>query len=181
MSNNLKNSEDYLISITDKKSGFSAPKNYFDDVEERFFNSILEEKFPKKAAFKTPVNYFESLEDTILTKVLSPKKEVKVISLPKRILKYVAVSAVASVFLFIGFKSFLSSSTNEVTFDDLADNDIENWMLENSSTITTQDIAMVITDKELIENDFTFTTIDDDALEDYIRSNDNSLILNEIN
>ena len=178
MKNEQKNSVEYLNNITGKKTGFSVPTNYFNAVEDAFSTNLFEDSNSKKNAFKTPASYFDNLETEILTKVYQPKKETKVITLKDKLLKFIPYAAAASVLLFVGLHYFSADITSDKLFDDLADNEIENWLLENSSEISNQDFAMVISEDVL--TDFTFSEIEDDDIEDYIISTQNTSILNDI-
>ena len=83
MDKELKNKIDFINQQTGKKTGFSTPENYFEEMEDNFFyfnNNFL--NLPRKDVFKTPSNYFSTVENDILTKLnIKTKKEVKVISL----------------------------------------------------------------------------------------------------
>lgn len=178
MENNIKNSEDYLKSVLKKSTGFSAPKNYFSEVEEKLSYFIFEEKLPKESGFKTPDTYFDTLENSILDKV-TQKKEVKVISLKDRLLKFIPIAAAASVVLFISINLFNNNTTETVNFDNLAQIDIENWIVENATELIIDDFAMILDAEIMNEDDFAFTDLKNDAIEDYIINTDNTSLLNE--
>lgn len=179
MENNIKNSEAYLNSVLGKKTGFSKPKNYFNSIEEVIEAKLFEEKLNNENGFKTPNSYFKGLEDDILAKVLSPKIETKVISLKERILKFIPIAAAASVLLFIGLNSFVFNTTEKLTINSLTDDDIEYWL--DGNNLSSIDITAVLGDDIIDENDFYFANIDDENIEDYINSIDNTTILNELN
>ena len=179
MEEKTKNSEAYLNSILGKENGFSTPKNYFNSIEENIELKLSEDNLKKENGFKIPDSYFTDLEDTILAKVTSTEKETKVISFKERILKMIPIAAAASIILFIGLNSFIFNKTEELTLDSLSDNDMEYWL--DSNALTTNDIVMVLNDDLLAENDFSFATIEDENIEDYINSIDNTSILNELN
>ncbi|WP_299063308.1 hypothetical protein [uncultured Polaribacter sp.] len=179
MENKIKNSETYINSVFGKKTGFSAPKNYFNDLEEHLETKLSEDNFAKESGFSAPDRYFKNLEKDILTKVKSTKKVTKVISFKERFLKMMPIIAAASVILFIALNSFVFSNKNKITIDALSDTDIEYWL--DSNTFNTNDIAAVLQDDILIENDFYFTTLEDENIEDYINSIDNTLLLSELN
>ena len=82
MDKELKNKIDFINQRTGKKTGFSTPENYFEEMEDNFFTTITIENLPKEEILKTPENYFNTVEDTILTKlnIVTPKKG-KVISI----------------------------------------------------------------------------------------------------
>jgi len=179
MENEIKNSINYINKKIGKNSGFSAPSNYFDNLENDISVKISEESFQKKISFKVPETYFNDLENRILAQVSSKEKETKLISFKERVLKLIPYAAAASIALFIGLNSFVFSNSDEFTLDTLSDDDIEYWLDTNS--INTDDIASILPEGILEENEFTFTNIEDEIIEDYINSIDNASLLNEIN
>ncbi|PQJ73478.1 MULTISPECIES: hypothetical protein [Polaribacter] len=179
MEDKNKNSEQYLNSILGKKTGFSVPKDYFANIEETLETKLAEQALTKEQGFTIPDNYFKELENEILAKVTIPKKEAKVISFKERVFKIIPFAAAASVILFIGLNSFVFNQNKEITIDSLSDDDIEYWL--DSNTINTTDIANVLENEVLEETDFYFSSLEDENIEDYINSIDNTSFLNEIN
>ena len=181
MDDNIKNSEAYLNSFLEKENGFSVSKNYFETFEDAIEVKLLEDNFPKEQAFTPPHSYFKELENNILTKikVSSIKKETKVISFKERVLKIIPVSVAASLILFIGLNSFVFNTDKKLTLDSLSETDIEYWLDDN--VLNSNDIAAVLEEDILEENDFSYTVLQDDSIEDYINSIDNSYLLNELN
>lgn len=180
MENKIKNSEQYLNSILGEENSFSIPKNYFNNAEERLLNFLLEDKLPKDKPFSTPISYFNSLEDTLITKIKSEEKTTKIIPLKERFGKLFPIAIAASIILSIGVTYFSTFYNNELSFDHLDKNDIETWILEHPSEMTSQDIATFIPIENINGTDFAYTDINDEDIEDYIIYND-STILNEIN
>lgn len=178
MENETRNSEQFIKSTLGNKNPFATPDNYFDAIEDQFSAKLAEESFSKENPFKVSDKYFDSLEDTILAKVHSGKKEVKVISLKDRLLKAIPFAAAASIILFIGLNTFNFKTDNTASLDSLSDADIEYWL--DSNTLHTTDIASVLEDDLLDENAFYFTDIEDESIEDYINTDDNSYLLNEL-
>ncbi|GAB7257601.1 hypothetical protein [Polaribacter sp. OB-PA-B3] len=178
MENNIKNSEDFLKSVIKKNTGLSAPKNYFENAEDKFSAFLKEEKFPKENGFSIPNNYFDALEDSILNKVNTPKKG-KVISLKDRIIKFIPVAAAACVALFLSINFYNNFKTDEINFDSLAEVDIENWVIENASDISDEDFATLIHNEVNNENDFAFASLNNTDIENYIIDSDNTSLLNE--
>lgn len=174
--NNLHNTNFLKDNLGNKKS-FTTPENYFDGVEDNFFIKLKEESLPKGNSFTTPHNYFESLEDTLLNKI-QENKEVKVISLKSRILKFTSYAAAASVVLFIALNSFVFNTNNSVTFDSLSESDIEFWI--DNEDIFTGDLATVYEEDIESANALYFTEIQDEQIEDYLINTDSDLILNTI-
>jgi len=66
-----------------KETGFKAPKDYFDNLEDSILSEIKLKESSSDTGFKTPKDYFETLEDRIIEKT-SEKKTPKVISLLNR-------------------------------------------------------------------------------------------------
>lgn len=89
-----------IKSVTNENAGFSAPKNYFSAIEERFSSFLLEDKLSKEIGFTIPKNYFYKLENSIKAKII-PKKEIKPLSLKSNILKYIPIATAASIALFL--------------------------------------------------------------------------------
>lgn len=179
MENEIKNSEYYIQNKVIGATGFSAPTNYFDTLEEGISAKLSEEKFSKRIAFKVPENYFSNIDTSILSKVSSIKKETKIISFKERFFKIVPFVAAASILLFVGLNSFIFKTNNKLTLDSLSDNDIEYWL--DSNTLNNQDIASILQDEILDENEFYFSDIKDQSIEDYINFLDNDTLLNELN
>ncbi|MCI2227861.1 hypothetical protein MC378_01695 [Polaribacter sp. MSW13] len=178
MEKNLKNSIQFLNQKTGKTTGFSTPSNYFEEVENQFTTLLFEEKHAKKTVFKTPDNYFDTIDNEILAKVSSTKKEVKVISLKDRLLKFIPVAAAASVVLFIGLNSLVFNKTELSLFDQLDDNDVEQWVSNNINLINDNDIALTYTDIEFEDSEVIPNSISNDELENYLSNHEDiSLIL----
>jgi hypothetical protein len=86
------------------KSGFKTPETYFETFEERLFQRIASEKFPKATGFTVPPRYFENLEDRVLEHVGPFSNKKKIISLfPEKYWGYAAIAA-SLVLAFIIFE-----------------------------------------------------------------------------
>lgn len=179
MEDKIKHSENYLKSILGKENGFSAPKNYFENLDGQLSTIVSEERFSHERAFSTPSDYFENLEDNVITKITSEEKKSKVISLRQRMLRIIPATIAASIVLFISVNYF-SKTNSEINFDNLAQSEIEKWFLENSTAFTSEDIAMFIPVENISISEFTFADISKDDIEDYIIDQDATLI-HEIN
>lgn len=156
-----------LDKIKKSGAGFSEPKDYFEDMENRFIVKFSLEKAKKmesKSAelmthqlnpnnldkigkvhgFTTPVGYFE--EDT--KHHIIPKTK-KIISLNSRGLsKWLNLSIAASLLLFFGLGLYLSSNTN-VKMAELNTDEIENWIDTDLVSFNSLEIAVLFEDVEL--------------------------------
>jgi len=140
-------------------SGFKTPENYFDSLEERVMQRISFDENKITTGFKVPKNYFDSLEEKVMQKLPLKTKEVKVISLWQR--KSVWISSVAAVFLIsLGTLYFF----NQQTSTDLT---ISNDYLAYQSDITTEDIALQLTDEDITALETELTSFDSET-ETYI-------------
>ena len=180
MGNYIKNNIDYIHKKAGNATGFSAPLNYFNNLEDALTAKLSEENFTKENSFDVPGAYFNNLEDLILAKVVSTEKDTKVISFKERILKMIPLAAAASVALFIGLNSFAFNTTEELTLDAISDDEIALWLDYNS--LSSNEIAFVLEETMLDENEFYFSKIKDETIEDYINNSiDYTYLLNEIN
>jgi hypothetical protein len=145
-----------------KDSGFKAPKNYFDGLEESIMNQIkLHEKI-EDTGFKSPDNYFELFEDKIIDRV---KHEPKVIPLfNKRNLLYASGIAAALVIMLSIF-----INNNELTFDDLETASIESYL--NEEELDSYEIASLLTEEELSTDIFIDSDLTSESLEEYLLQN----------
>lgn len=178
MNTKNKYSLEHIKRVTQQKSGFSAPENYFDSVENSVFTKIKEQSFSKENAFTTPENYFNNFEDSLFAKIDFPKKEVKVISLKSRLLKIIPTAAAASVLLFIGLNIFTFSETN--SFDNISSEEMENWLDESYVKNNTSIINFVDADfkeSNVLEED---SSIKDEDIFEYLNTIDSSTLLTEI-
>lgn len=180
MDKELKNSVDFINQKVGKKTGFDIPENYFNGIEEKVFTTISSVNLPKENAFKTPSNYFNSVEDDIFAKLNlnnNKEKEVKVISIRKKILQLVPIAAAASVLLFIGLN--YTNNTSTVTFDDITLADVESWYENGYGDTNNEDLAIAF-NSSIIEDNDSFLSISDENLEEYLNDIDNSDFINEI-
>ncbi|ARV05388.1 hypothetical protein BTO04_01190 [Polaribacter sp. SA4-10] len=179
MNTELKNSIDYITKKIGKNTCFTTPTNYFDGIETRFSNQILEDKLPKKENFSVPNNYFNSLEDNILDKVSSLKKETKIITLRSRIIRFAPFAAAAAILLFIGINNFTFNTVENVNFDSISDSDIENWLVNNANNVNNDDLTFVAETIDLDDSEFLSNSINDSDLEEYLNSFETTSLLNE--
>ena len=179
MDNNKKHIINGLTSKQEGKSGFTTPKDYFENVENDFFTKLSENSLPNQTGFNTPESYFENLEDTILAKVELPKKEVKVISLKNRLLKVIPIAAAASVVIFISINFFFKAS-NTITLDDFSTTEIETWYEDGYGEINNDDLVLSFDDEDFNDDELLISSINDADIENYLDNIDPSTLENEI-
>ena len=178
MSTKNKYSLEQIKSMTQHKSGFSTPENYFESVENSVFSNIKAATFSKENVFTAPDNYFTNFEDSLFANIDFPKKEVKVISLKSRILKIIPAAAAASILLFIGLNTLTFSETT--SFESISSEEMENWLDESYIKNNTSIINFVDADfksSNVLEED---SSIEGEDIFEYLNTIDSSTLLTEI-
>lgn len=149
------------------KTGFKAPKDYFDSLENQIFDSIKIDDALKgidKTGFKMPDGYLNTVEDVIFSK-LPTKDNQKVVSLFSRQNLLYLSGIAAAVLLF--FSIFLN--TTETTIETIDLELVENYIIYEN--IGSFEIAALLSEDDLTEDLFFQNTIIDDDFENYILEN----------
>ncbi len=155
----------------DKNNPFKTPKGYFEGFNDRLMDRISEESsnIPEGEGFTLPDDYFESVHDNILNKIESEKT--KVISLNPYKKYYYAVASIAAVVLIV---FGLNWNTPEIlTFEGLAEADIEFYFENNEYELSAYEIAEVIPLDELEINDILTSRFEEENVIDYLDNNIN--------
>ncbi len=152
-----------------KNNPFKTPEGYFEGFDNRLMDKLSQGKsnIPKEEGFTIPENYFESLHSEILDKIQA--KETKVIPLNSYKKYYYAAAAIAAVALLIFGMNW--KTTEEPTFEALADSDIENYFENNKFDLSAYEIAEVIPLDELEINDFITNRFEEEHMLDYLNEN----------
>jgi len=181
-----------LIEISPSATGFSIPDGYFQSIEDAVFSKLKAESFSQSnnnSSFSIPSNYFETVEDIVITKLkaesiqeensqipdnyfdsVEPKVFEKIhrnsnlISLKNNVIKILIPFAVAASLLLI---FILKTNASKVTFDSLANDDIEQFIENDLISINTENIATAFPEIELT-TDFIQETISNDELLNYL-------------
>jgi len=161
-----------------KNSGFKVPEHYFEKLGEKLLdkagqisNSPETRAFPKDDGFTVPEGYFENLNKRILEKL--DRKEKHVIQLHRYKKIYYATAAVAAgLLLFFGLRSSLQK---QLTFSDLASQDIEDYFQNNELDMSSYEIAEMLPLDQLEINDVMNNGIQDAAILDYLDNNMDNL------
>ena len=176
MDKELKNKIDFINQKTGKKTGFSIPNSYFENIENSLNSVIISNGFTKETAFKTPPNYFHNLENDVLKKLSI--KETKVNSLKQKVLQFIPFVAAASVLLFIGLNYF--NTANSSFPDNINETDITLWYENGYGNTNNIELASILETSDFKEDNI-ITFLNDDNLEDYLNTTiDDSLLLTEI-
>lgn len=147
-----------------KDSGLKVPKDYFENLETCILSHVNIKEKVSGAGFTVPKDYFTKVEEDILTKT-TKEKSVKVISLfNKRNIIYTSSIAAALVLLFN-----LSNLNTKVSYDSLSLETVENYILNED--YSTDDIAALFNDDDLLEEDFNSISFSDEAMQEYLNNN----------
>ena len=148
-----------------KSSGFKTPENYFDSIEDKFFERLKVEESIKglnDSGFTAPEGYFDTLEDKILSK-LEDKPVVKLNS--RKTLYYITGIAASLLLLFAIFLN------NNDTTQELSAEMVETYF-ENSD-LDSYELAELLVNADILEEDFTIveTEYKEENLESYLLEN----------
>jgi len=147
-----------------KNSGFTAPKDYFKNFEDTIMSHAKLKDSISNSGFEVPDGYFENLEDSIMQKV-SERDTTKVIPLfTRRNLIYISGVA-AAILLFFNLSIF----NNDITFDSLDIETVENYIIDEG--INSYEIAALLTEEDLLDSDFVENDYSDETIETYILDN----------
>ncbi len=159
----------------DKKNSFNTPEGYFESFNERLMSRLGQDEtdasesiIPKTDGFGVPVGYFETIGPTILSKTTTEKGKV----IPLRAYRkfYYGAAAVAAV-LIIVFGLNWNAKTNPVTFDDLANTEIDAYFEANASELTSYDLAEVVALEDIQLNDMLEEDLNSEHILEYLDEN----------
>ena len=166
----------------DKKNSFNTPDGYFDSFHERLMERINEEEvgqreslIPKSDGFSVPDGYFGGLTEKVLSQV--EQKEVKVISLNPYKKFYYSAAAIAAVFLLIFGLTWKTDAP--VSFEDLANNEIDAYFETNEMDMSTYEIAEVVSLEEVELNNVLTPEVGEEHILEYLDENVEDI--NELN
>ena len=158
---------------------FKVSSQYFKNFEESFEVLFSEKQINyNPSSLLIPDQYFNSVEHNVLSKLKSiPKeKEVNVISLRSRFIKFSITAVAASIALVFIFNPF--QQTNELSFDSLNLTEIEKWIENDHLELNAYQIAAVYNDVELQPN-LLNTMINEEEMENFISNERIDILLYE--
>ncbi|MGI9551473.1 MAG: hypothetical protein ACR2MT_09755 [Aurantibacter sp.] len=157
-----------------KNNGFKTPEGYFEGLKDKLMGKLSDEDSVspnpdshRGDGFVVPQDYFETLNEKIKAKV--DKKEAKVVQLNPYRKYYFAAASIAAVALVIFGLNW--NTSDETTFADLANSDIETYFENNELGLSSYEIAEVIPVDELEINDILENQLDEDNVFEYLNDN----------
>ncbi|UBZ14219.1 hypothetical protein LDL77_00545 [Flagellimonas marinaquae] len=159
-----------------KKNSFNTPEGYFENFNDRLMDKIKAEEahenggiIAKTDGFTVPDGYFDKVESDILSK--TSEKETKVVPLgTNRHLLYTGVAAIAAIFILI-FSITENPTSDPITFDDLANAEIEAYLENTEFEMTSYEIAEVVSLEEVELNDILVDDLEESIIMEYLDEN----------
>lgn len=152
-----------------KNNPFKTPEEYFEGFDARLKDKLSEESsnIPREEGFAIPEGYFETLHDKILDKM--DAEDTKVIPLNPYKKYYYAAASIAAVVLVVFGLNW--NTSEELTFEGLAESDIEYYFETNDYDLSAYEIAEVIPFNELEIKDILTNGFEEDNIVDYLDEN----------
>lgn len=153
-----------------KDKSFKNPEGYFEGFTDKLLDKIANSKestLPKKDGFKVPDGYFNDLHKNIDQKL--NQKETQVVPLRSYKKYYYAAASIAAVILVVFGLQW--NNAKDITFEDLADADIEAYFEDNELGLTTYEIAEVLLVDQLQINDILEEQLDGENIIEYLDDN----------
>ncbi len=153
-----------------KKEGFRVPDGYFEGLNKRLANRLDQDDvdLPKDSGFAVPEDYFDSLESNLSSRMETGDKS-RVIQLnPWKKYYFVAASIAALVIIVIGLRL---GRTDDFTFSDLANTELESYFYDNDLELTSYEMAEVLGVEEIQVNDILDNALNEENTMDYLDEN----------
>ena len=156
-----------------QNNDFKTPEGYFESFTERLMGRLSDnpsahnDLIPKKDGFEVPEGYFEGVNQKIIEKL--NHSETKVVQLKPFKKYYMAAAAVAAI-VTLAF-IFNWSASKELSFDNIADSDLENYFENTDLGLSTYELAELIPVDELEYSDMLEGHLDQENVLDYLNDN----------
>ena len=150
-----------------KSTGFKTPDNYFESIEDKFFERLHEEKSIKgilDSGYSVPKDYFDTIEDNVLDQLEA--SETPVVKLTTRKTFYYIAGIAASLILLLAVFINRGNSPEELSIE------MVETYFENSD-LDSYELAQLLSEEDLLEDDFTIikTPYQEEDLENYLLDN----------
>ena len=153
----------------DKTTHFKTPEGYFENFSGRLMGKITRDDtgLPENPGFKVPEGYFEGLQQQIQLKL--GKEEAKIVQLHPLKKYYLFAASIAAILIVVFGINW--NGTAEITFDHLANSDIERYFDYNDLDLSTLEITEVFPVDELSIGDILNKQLNEENLVDYLNNN----------
>lgn len=156
---------------SNKNNPFKTPEGYFESFTDGLLDKLDKRTsdLPQEEGFAVPKDYFDDVHKSILEKL--EMQETKVVQLHPYRKYFIAVASIAAITLVVLGLNWNTNS--EVSWDDVADTEIENYFEINDLDLTSYEIAEVLPVDELEINDILENQFNEDNVLDYLNDNIN--------
>ncbi|WP_373518886.1 hypothetical protein [Pricia sp.] len=151
-----------------QKNPFKTPEGYFEDFSNALLKRLPEKDtyIPENEGFIVPDAYFEGVHEHIRQRLEA--EETKVIPLHPYKKLYFAAASIAAVALVVFMLN--SNTSQEITFEDIANSEIDTYFEINSLDFSPYEIAEVVPVDELEISDLMSNTFNEDVIFNYLDS-----------
>ena len=153
-----------------KKEGYRVPEGYFEGLNKRLQDSLDQDalNLPKGDGFTVPEGYFDKLNDELSSRILSTEQPKVIKFKPWKKYYLVAASIAAIIIIVIGFRL---GGSDDFTFSDLANAELESYFYDNDLELTSYEIAEVLPIDEIEVNDILDNELNEENIIDYLDEN----------
>lgn len=166
------------------KHTFKTPEGYFDNFNERLLDRIAKEDsiIPKKDGFAVPEGYFDALPEKINERLFEDDNKVVRLNQSNRLrtkkFYYAAATIAAIVVLALTLKP---NQGQEIDFNDLASNDISEYLEKTNIDLSTYEIAEVLPVDNITITDVTEIPLEEENILQYLDENIDMEDVEELN
>ncbi|HEA22313.1 hypothetical protein LCGC14_1664190 [marine sediment metagenome] len=152
-----------------KHNPFKIPEDYFEAFSGNLMKRVegKDDAIPKKDGFVVPDGYFDNLHDTIKPKLNVSR--VKVIPLHRYRKYYFAAASIAAIVALVF--TLNRGTADDITFEDIASSDIENYFENYASDFSSYEIAEVVPVDELEITDLMANSLNNEIILNYLDNN----------
>ncbi|HET8736656.1 MAG TPA: hypothetical protein VFM69_08655 [Pricia sp.] len=148
------------------ESGFRAPESGF-TVPEGYFESLQESIRQKLEVEVNPLNAEEKQREA--NGIPPENEETKVIRLDRYKKYYYAAASIAALALTLF--ALTRNTSMEITFEDIANSDIEHYFEDNEMDFSAYEMAEIVPIDELEINDMLSDPLNDEVILEYVDNN----------
>ena len=154
----------------EENNAFKTPEGYFEGFKDRLLDKLQREdsSLPADEGFAVPEGYFDNLKAKVLERT-SEKSDTKVVKLREYKRYYWAVASIAAIFLLVVGLQFFQGE--DITFESLANTEIEDYLDETDLGLNSYEIAEVVTLDEIDVQHILNDQINEENIMDYLDEN----------
>ncbi|QCX00369.1 hypothetical protein FGM00_09680 [Aggregatimonas sangjinii] len=154
---------------SNKNNPFTTPEGYFENFTDRLMDQLSQEspELPKEEGFIVPEDYFDGVYKNVQHQLAT--KETKVVQLHPYRKFYFAAASIAAVAVLVFALNW--NASEELTFESLAESEIENYFETNEYDLSAYELAEVIPLDGLDIDDMLTNRFEEENVIDYLDEN----------